>query len=161
MIPSPVEEAFMSGSNVIDVVSWPETHYVYVEKIGPFMQTAQAAWQLVHTFAAALSAHNQITGAFSMYKMEPPTYRAGFRIAAPAVELPDGLTNLKFEGGKFARYVVKGSYAQLPEASGQAWAEFGKSGLPSRDGFAVENYANDPSSTPEDQLITEILMPTA
>jgi predicted transcriptional regulator YdeE len=150
----------MSASDVIDVVSWPETHYVYVEKIGPFMQTAQAAWQQVHSFAAALSAHNQITGAFSMYKMEPPTYRAGFRIATPPVELPAGLTYLNFEGGRFARYVVKGSYSQLPEATGHAWAEFGKSGLAARDAMAVENYANDPSSTPEDQLITEILMPT-
>lgn len=148
-------------SDVIDTVSWPVTHYVYVEKIGPFMQTAQAAWQQVHTFAAALGASNQITGAFSMYKMGPPTYRAGFRIAAAPVELPAGLTYLKFEGGKFARYVVKGPYSQLPGATGRAWEEFGKSGLPGREAFAVENYANDPASTPEDQLITEILMPIA
>jgi DNA gyrase inhibitor GyrI len=150
----------MSASDLIDVVSWPETHYVYVEKVGPFMQTAQQAWQEVHTFAAALSAHNQITGAFSMYKMDPPTYRAGFRIAAPAVELPAGLTYLKTEGGRFARYVVKGSYAQLPVETGKAWEEFGKSGLQPRSAMAIENYANDPKSTPEDQLITEILMPT-
>jgi predicted transcriptional regulator YdeE len=149
----------MSASDLIDVVSWAETHYVYVEKDGPFMQTAQQAWQQVHTFAAALSAHNQITGAFAMYKMDPPTYRAGFRIAAPAVKLPAGLTYVKTEAGKFARYVVKGSYSQLPVESGKAWEEFGKSGLPSRNAMAIENYANDPKTTPEDQLITEILMP--
>ena len=150
----------MSASEVIDIISWPETHYVYVEKVGPFMQTAQQAWQQVHTFAAALSAHNQITGAFAMYKMNPPTYRAGFRIAAPPVELPSGLSYVKTEPGRFARYVVKGSYAQLPVESGKAWAEFAKSGLAARDAMAIENYANDPKNTPEDQLITEILMPT-
>jgi len=29
-----------------------------------------------------------------------------------------------------------------------------------RDDFNIENYVNDPKTTPEDQLITEILVPT-
>jgi effector-binding domain-containing protein len=29
-----------------------------------------------------------------------------------------------------------------------------------RDDFAIENYMNDPRATPEDQLITHILIPT-
>jgi effector-binding domain-containing protein len=31
--------------------------------------------------------------------------------------------------------------------------------LPLRDDYFIENYVNDPRSTPEDQLITEILVP--
>jgi effector-binding domain-containing protein len=30
-----------------------------------------------------------------------------------------------------------------------------------RDDFAIENYTNDPKTTPEEQLVTEILVPTA
>jgi len=30
-----------------------------------------------------------------------------------------------------------------------------------REDFFVENYVNDPRTTPEDQLITEILAPTS
>jgi hypothetical protein len=30
-----------------------------------------------------------------------------------------------------------------------------------RPGFAIENYVNDPQTTPEGELITEILIPTA
>jgi predicted transcriptional regulator YdeE len=149
------------NAEVIDTVSWPETHYVYVEKIGPFMQNARQAWQELHTFAGDLSKYNQITGAFALYKMGPQIYRAGFRISREPIDLPAGLAYVKFEGGKFARFVVKGSYSQLPDASGRAWSEFGKSGLPARDSFAVENYLNAPGTTPEDQLITEILIPTA
>lgn len=147
-------------TEALEIVTWPETHYVYVEKVGPFMQNAQKAWQELHTFAADVSKHNQITGAFAQYKIGPEIYRAGFRIAGAPIELPAGLTYTKFEGGRYARFVVKGSYSQLPEASGRAWSDFGKSGLPARDAFAVENYVNDPTSTPEDQLITEILIPT-
>jgi predicted transcriptional regulator YdeE len=151
----------MSSTDVMEIISFPETHYVYVEKIGPFMQNAHQAWKELHTFAADLSKHNQITGAFALYKIGPQIYRAGFRIAADPVELPQGLTHIKFEGGRFARFVVNGSYSQLPEASTRAWSDFGKSGLLSRDAFAVENYVNDPASTPEAELITEILIPTA
>jgi hypothetical protein len=45
-----------------EIVNWPETHYVFVEKIGPFMENAGAAWQQAHTFVPALSEHNKITG---------------------------------------------------------------------------------------------------
>jgi DNA gyrase inhibitor GyrI len=162
IIPSPLEVyGIMSTTEVLEIVTWPETHYVYVEKVGPFMQNAHQAWQELHALAPSLANRAQITGAFAMYKMGPQIYRAGFRIAAAPLEVPAGLTYLKFEGGKFARYVVKGSYAQLPQESGRAWSEFGKSGLPARDAFALENYANDPSTTPEAELITEILIPTA
>jgi effector-binding domain-containing protein len=30
-----------------------------------------------------------------------------------------------------------------------------------RDDFAIEHYVNDPRITPEDELVTEILVPTA
>jgi DNA gyrase inhibitor GyrI len=31
--------------------------------------------------------------------------------------------------------------------------------LPLRDDYFIENYVNDPKKTPEEQLITEILVP--
>jgi hypothetical protein len=74
-----------------EIVNWPETHYVFVEKIGPFMENAGAAWQKAHTFIPALSENNKITGYTSLYKMGPKIYRAGFSLAAPPKELPDGL----------------------------------------------------------------------
>jgi hypothetical protein len=32
--------------------------------------------------------------------------------------------------------------------------------IPVRDDFYLENYVNDPKTTPEAQLVTEILIPT-
>ncbi len=35
----------MSLNEHPEVVTWPEMHYVFVERIGPFMENAGAAWQ--------------------------------------------------------------------------------------------------------------------
>jgi hypothetical protein len=45
-----------------EVVAWPEMHYVFVERIGPFMENAGAAWQQAHSLTTALLENNKITG---------------------------------------------------------------------------------------------------
>ena len=141
------------------MVDFPATHYVCVEKIGPFQNTAPAAWQSAHTFLPELSKQNQITGYMSLYKMGPKVYRAGFALAGPPVDLPQGLAYENFNGGKYVRFVLTGPYSDLPAASGAAWNSVGEKKIAVRDDFAIENYMNDPRVTSEDQLITHILIP--
>lgn len=141
------------------VVHFPATHYVFVEKTGPFQNTAPAAWQSAHAFVPELSKKNQIAGYMSLYKMGPKVYRAGFALAGPPVDLPHGLAYEKFNGGKFVRFVLTGPYSDLPAASGAAWNTASEKKIAVRDDFAMENYMNDPRVTPEDQLITHILIP--
>lgn len=143
-----------------DLVNWPEMHYVYVEKIGPFMENAPKAWQEAHPLVPALSENNKITGYMALYKMVPDTYRAGFSIAAPAVKLPAGLKYEKVPGGKYFRFELRGPYDQLPQASGRAWQIVGEKKLEVRDDFAIENYVNDPRVTAPEHLITHIMIPT-
>jgi len=142
-------------------VTWPATHYAFVEKIGPFKDTAQQAWQEVRSFSREIATNNKITGAMSLYKMGPKIYRAGYILAAPPVQLPEGILYESFAGGKYIRFVLNGSYSNLPEASGRVWAIAAEMKVQLRDDFAIENYLNDPDSTPEDKLVTEILIPTA
>ena len=52
-------------------------------------------------------------------------------------------------------------YSDLPAASRQVWNMVAEKKIPVRDDYAIENYMNDPRVTPEDQLITHILVPTA
>ncbi|MFZ0744365.1 MAG: GyrI-like domain-containing protein [Terracidiphilus sp.] len=144
-----------------EIVTWPETHYVFVEKIGPFMENAGKAWQTAHSLAPALSEHNKITGYTSLYKRGPQVYRAGFALSAAPVDLPNGLAYEKFVGGKYSRFVLTGPYTNLPEASGRVFEIVAEKKIPQRDDYCIENYANDPRVTPENQLITEILVPTA
>jgi hypothetical protein len=73
----------MKLTELPESVTWPETHYVFVEKIGPFPTNAPLAWQTFHQFVPATAEHNQITGFISLYKMGPKIYRAGVSLAAP------------------------------------------------------------------------------
>jgi len=140
---------------------WPETHYVFVERVGPFMEHAPQAWQSAHTFVPALLEHNRITGYMSLYKVGPKIYRAGFALDAAPVDLPEGLAYERFAGGKYVRFVLTGSYRQLGQASGRVLELVAAKKIEQRDGFNIENYVNDPRITPEDELITEILIPAA
>jgi TetR/AcrR family transcriptional regulator, transcriptional repressor for nem operon len=149
-------------TEVPEVVNWPETHYVFIEKFGPFQNTAPQAWQQMHQLVAKVSEHNKITGYMSLYKVGPQIYRAGVALAAaPTQDLPAGLAYEKFPGGKYSRFVLTGPYSNLPEACGRVFQIVAGTKLPVRDDFGIENYVTDPRTTPEEQLITEILVPTA
>lgn len=153
----------MALNEKYDVLNFPATHYVYVEKIGPFQETAPKAWQEIHQLKEAIvKAGGKVTGAFSMYKVEPQLYRAGFSLAAkPDSALPEPVKYLLFEGGPYLRFVLTGSYMQLPKACGRVFEIVENSKLPTTDNFYLENYVNDPFTSPESELKTEILVPTS
>ena len=144
-----------------DSLNFPATHYVYIEKVGSFQETAPKAWQEIHQLKESIAKDNQITGAFAMYKVESQIYRAGFSLTtAPSGTLPEPAKYTHFEGGPYLRFVLTGSYMQLPKACGRVFEIVTKEGLETTDNFYLEHYVNDPYTTPEDQLQTEILIPT-
>ena len=151
----------MNLTEVPEIIQWPATHYVFVEKTGPFPKTAPEAWQTAHPLVPLLREHNQITGSMSLYKMSPNIYRAGFVLSAPPVKLPSELTYELFEGGEYSRFVLTGPFSDLPAATGRVFElAFRNDWMLSAD-WCIENYVSDPRTTPEDRLITEILIPTA
>jgi DNA gyrase inhibitor GyrI len=75
--------------------------------------------------------------------------------------LPPELKYEKFAGGQYSKFVLTGPYSVLPAATGRVWEIVSKNGIMVRPDFAIENYVNNPKETPEDKLITEILVPTA
>jgi predicted transcriptional regulator YdeE len=140
------------------VVQWPETNYVFVERIGSFQTNAPEAWQQIHSLVARIAEHNQITGYMSLYKVATQVYRAGISLSETPVALPEGVEYLKFPGGKYSGFVLTGPYSGLAEASARVFAI--ASAMPLRDDYFIENYVNDPRTTPAEELITEILVPT-
>ncbi|HEX3987395.1 MAG TPA: GyrI-like domain-containing protein [Acidobacteriaceae bacterium] len=142
-----------------EIVRWPETHYVFVEKQGPFPATAGRAWTELHTLTCAIAEHNRITGYMSLYRTRPKIYRAGVSVAEKPEMLPPGVAYEKFAGGKYARFVLGGSYAQLGPATERVSEAVLERGLRLRDEYHIEHYVNDPRVTPEDELITHILFP--
>ena len=84
---------------------------------------------------------------------------AGFSVPE-GVPLPQGLEERRIAGGRYARYTHIGPYDML----GDVWTRFMGEGLPASeyqviDGPALEIYRNDPSTTPPDQLHTDLLVP--
>ena len=144
-----------------EIVHWPETDYVFVEKTGPFPKICPEAWQTAHSLVPLLKEHNQITGYMSLYTMNPNVYRAGFALSGPPVNLPPEFKYERFAGGQYSKFVLTGPYSNLPQATGRVFEIVSKNDIMMRSDFCIENYANDPSKTPEDKLITEILIPTA
>ncbi len=139
---------------------WPPIHYIFIEKIGPFLQTAPQAWTELHKVTSQIAQHNQVKAYTSLYKVPEKIYRAGVAVATAPKSLPEGLRYELFPGGKYSKFVLTGAYANLPQACGRVFELVAEKKIPVRDDFNIENYVNDPRVTPEDQLITEILIPT-
>ncbi len=151
----------MNLTETPEIVTWPDTDYVFVEKTGSIPKNAPLAWQEFQQFVPQLKSGAGVTGFLSLYKMEPPVYRAGASVAAKPAELPGKLRHERFKGGKYARFVLTGSYSQLPQATGRVAEIISDKKLRLRDDYHIEHYMNDPTTTPEEKLLTEILFPVA
>jgi len=119
-------------------VTWPETHYVFLEKIGPFQNTAPQAWQEFVKLVPAISEHNQVKGMFSLYKVGPKVYRAGASIASAPQKLPAEVLHEKFKGGKYIKFVLTGPYSNLPQASGRVFEIVAEKKIQMRDDYCIE-----------------------
>jgi predicted transcriptional regulator YdeE len=144
-----------------ETIDFPATHYVFLERIGNIPANAPGAWQKVQKFAPALMANNRITGAAAFYKPTKGIYRAGFMLAAPPADLPEGLSYEKVSGGKYVRFTLTGPFDQLPEANTRAFGIVAEKKIALRDDFNVEHYLTDPGNTPADENVTELLFPVA
>jgi DNA gyrase inhibitor GyrI len=152
----------MKLTKVPKIVKWPATHYVFIEKVGPFQNTAPKAWDSLHKLVPALKEKNKITTYFSLYKFKPKmTYRAGVGVSAKPKGLPKGMKYEKFKGGKYSRFVLTGPYSELPEACGIVFDIVKTKPIKMRPDFCIENYVNDPTKLkPGEEPITQILIPT-
>lgn len=151
----------MNLTETPEIVIWKETHYVFVEKLGPFMNNAPQAWGEAYAQLEALTKHNKVTGYLSLYRVPTQVYRAAFALEAPPVELPGGLNYEHFAGGKYSRFVLTSPYTLLPQATGRVFEIVLERAIEQRDDYCIEHYLNDPRVTPAEDLKTEILIPTA
>jgi len=151
----------MSLNHEPDTVEFPEAHYVFMEREGHIPSIAPQTWQTVGALGREIEKHNCVVGGAALYKTNPGTYRAGFILAGPPVNLPQDLSYLKLPRGKFVRFTLTGPYDQLPEATRRAFEIVAEKKIPLRDDFNIEHYLKDSMTTPADELVTEILFPTA
>ena len=149
----------MNLTEAPEYVTWPQTHYVFVEKTGPIPKNAPLAWQEFHQSLPRLKSSATVTGFLSLYNMHDQVYRAGASVAAKPAKVPENLRYESFPGGKYARFVLTGPYSDLPQDTGQVVEIVSQKKIPLRADYHIEHYVNDPATTPEDKLVTEILFP--
>ena len=144
-----------------DKVQWPAMYYIFCEKTGSFLETAPACWKEFLKVLPELMPLYPNKGVASLYKTQPErVYRAGMMTTQKPETLPAGLKSEKFEGGSYIRFILTGSYSQLPEACADVFEIAKKEKFALRDAFIIENYLSDPTTTSEDKLVTEILLPS-
>lgn len=146
-----------------EVIERENTHFVFVEAEGLLGAAAQFCWiEMFTKYVANLQANNEFTvlSNISMFKTKPVSvYRAGCALSKYPSTLDEGLKYEFAAGGKYARFTVTGPYSTLPEAREQVFQIIEETKMDVRDAFMVGCYGNDPKDTPEEELVTYILVP--
>lgn len=151
-----------------EILDRPVIHYVYHQKTGPFAQSAPLAWAELFPLLASQVSLDQSIGLLGLSGVEKDKkgdaamiYQAGVGLASKPAKLPANLQYRKIEAGKYARFLLKGPYSQIGDAFSQIFRTLSEKAVPLREEFCVEGYLNDPKSTPEAELLTELLVPVA
>lgn len=146
------------------IISEP-VQLVYLEKHGPFMQSAPAAW---HEFSALIDtlAPEKIKSKISLTYTDKTkqgdnayTYQAGVILKSQSDIVNPPLAQRTLSAAKYASFLLIGSYAQLSQAYPAIFEILTARKIEIRDDFCMEKYLNDYATTPESELRTEILIP--
>jgi len=151
-----------------EIIFREPTPLVYLEKVGPFQKTAPGAWQEFWSHAGGVIEKDAMTAMMGLGRVDASQpsgdgniYHAGVTLKKAPEQTPSGLQLRTLEGGKYARFLLTGSYMQLAAAYPASFAAVAKAGLKLRDDFFIEHYVNSPMDTAEENLKTEILLPIA
>lgn len=148
-----------------ETVILPPSNLAYLEKNGPFLKTAPLAWKEFWSIATRQLDESEIAGAVALSRIDETktgdaayVYQAGVLLKAKPAGVPNGLRSRQLKTGKYARFLLMGSYSQLSAAYPAAFSILEKAKLRIREDFCIEKYLNSPD-TPEHELNTEILIP--
>ncbi|GGH08080.1 GyrI-like domain-containing protein [Silvibacterium dinghuense] len=150
-----------------EAVSRPATHFVFLEARGPFAETAAPLWKALPPLLPGIEppAILEFLGLSGMDKEksgdEAMIYQAGVSLTMEPTGLPGAMKYRLVPAGRYARFVLTGSYTQIGQAFDFAFKTLGEKQTALRPEFCVENYLNDPRTTPEAELKTELLIPIA
>lgn len=161
------EEITMNLSAEFETVTRPLTHFVFLETQGPFPEVAPPLWDKLLPLVPRLDPEHirEYLGFSGIDKTkvgeDTMIYQAGVALDSEPRKLPDGLRHRAVKSGKYARFVLRGPYAEIWMAFNRIFQTLAERKVELRPEFCIENYINDPRVTPEDQLQTELLVPVA
>ena len=160
-----MEEILMSLdlSKVPEIIEREETVILsHVSTGGRFDEIAPPVWE---KFLSVLGeggqdlSRSEFLGISYVDKDENHHYKAAITVPSDVkITLPQ-LKQEKLEKSKYAKFLLKGSYDGVWPAFDFAFKKLNEMELELADFPCLENYINDPRETPEDELLTEILIP--
>ena len=141
--------------------------FLYIEKLGEFIQTAPQAWgEFWHIYSSLADQplYEKMCGCSYIDDSKKGDsrfiYQAGLLVASIPKNLPVGLKlRNNALAGAYAKFHLQGGYYQLPKAYPLAFEIVSKLGLEIRNDFCAEVYMNSMQDTPEENLETEIYIP--
>lgn len=148
-------------------VTRPLTHYVFLERRGPFAEVAPQLWnELLPTLQnVAPQGAREYLGFSGIDRSNPGEeamiYQAGGSFGQAPNNLPARLKQRSIKSGAYARFLLTGPYAQIWRAFDRNFKTLAEKQVLLRPEFCIENYLNNPEVTPEDELKTELLVPIA
>jgi AraC family transcriptional regulator len=166
--PKVPKEINMNLTSKFEIVNRPPAHFVFLERRGSPPEIAPGTWEAMFPLLYAQvdpKTFVEFLGLSGMDRSRPGEdsmiYEAGVTVSAAPSAPIKGLQHKKIEGGKYARFLLTGPYSHIWSAFSQIFKTLADEKVKLREDFCIENYLNDPKETPEDQLLTEILIPTA
>jgi AraC family transcriptional regulator len=165
--PRLLKEINMNLTPEFESVTRPLTHYVFLEKRGPFAEVAPPLWNELAPLIHRIEPQNirEYLGVSGIDKTEPGEdamiYQAGVALAHESNSAPSGLRQKTIKSGNYARFLLTGPYSQIWMAFDRIFKTLSEKNVQLRPEFCIEKYLNDPRTTPENQLETELLVPIA
>jgi AraC family transcriptional regulator len=146
----------------VDIIEQPPLRLHAMRYEGPVTNIGEV-WGRLSAWAAERGLMGDIELAVGACSAAPDAqgrvvYHAGLllRGEAPA---SDGVEILNLEGGRYASYRLVGPYSGIATAFPRLFGEWlPASGYQRDDRPALEIYRNNPSDTPEAELITDLLV---
>lgn len=159
------KEIPMNLNKDYQIITRPNLHFAFLEDHGPFRETAPALWPVMFQKLMPQVQQEEISEFLGLATVdqdklgkETLVYRAGLGLKTPRKDLK----GVKFEtipGGKYASFILKGPYSAVWLAFNEVYKILSSEGIELRKGFSIDKYLNDPNVTPEEELLTELLVP--
>ncbi len=142
------------------------THVLYVEKSGIFKEVAMPTWFELIPIVDKKVDKNIITEYLGFSIMDANTqdeatmfYDAAVGVQEKPLSIPKGLKYKQMPGGKFAKFILIGPTSGVWDAFDRIYKILAENKVQLRDGACIENYLSNPEIVPEDELVTELLVP--
>lgn len=159
----------LGGKMVIEkeyeIVKREEALFLYLENKGSFQEVAPDLWEQLFPKAFSQVSSTKVKQCLGLSIVDDSKtgedvllYQAGL-VFDKTVSSLKGFKSKSIPKGKYAKFLLKGSYSNIAQAFSDGFKILAEKGIKIRDEFCIENYLNSPQDTPEEKLLTEILIP--